>query len=270
MSILILGHRRAAAPLVHPELLPPVVAQYSGGVPGAIYDPGKLSSLFQDQAGAVPVTAAGQLVARILDLSPNGSHITVTDLAKRPTLRTDTNGEFYLDCGGSTPSCFVSDNDLDFSTHQGLTICTAYGATVPAGSGVLAELTQGSYTYNGAFTIWAPDYGNDVGWYVRGTARQAFDVAVTDYPATKLFTGQANLLTDHAVMRINGSSVLDTTTSFGGGLGFANDKLYVAQRANSSDWFTGRLYRTVLIGIEAVGPGLAAIEAYVNETSHVI
>ena len=48
----------------------------TGNVLGAWYDPSDLSTLFQDAAGNVPVTASGQQVGRMLDKSGNGLHLT--------------------------------------------------------------------------------------------------------------------------------------------------------------------------------------------------
>lgn len=59
-------------------------------VPGlsAWYDPSDLSTLFQDTAMTVPVTAAGQSVAAIKDKSGNSHHATQGAAAKRPTYQT--------------------------------------------------------------------------------------------------------------------------------------------------------------------------------------
>lgn len=48
-------------------------------------NPGR-GHLFQDSAGTIPVTAAGQPVGCVLDLSGRGNHLTHSISAKRPTL----------------------------------------------------------------------------------------------------------------------------------------------------------------------------------------
>lgn len=50
---------------------------FKGGARGAYYDPSVLGSLFQDAAGTIPVTAEGQPVRRMNDLSGNGNHLTL-------------------------------------------------------------------------------------------------------------------------------------------------------------------------------------------------
>ena len=73
---------------------------FSGGEPGAWYDPSDLTTMSQDAAGATPVTAAGQAVGRILDLSGRGNHATQSTAGARPILRQDANSRWYLEFDG--------------------------------------------------------------------------------------------------------------------------------------------------------------------------
>lgn len=45
---------------------------FANGEQGFFYDPNDLSTMYQDAAGTVPVTAAGQLVGLMLDKSKGG------------------------------------------------------------------------------------------------------------------------------------------------------------------------------------------------------
>ena len=56
---------------------------------GGWYDPADLSTLWQDTAGTVPVTADGQSVARIDDKSGNGIHLTQGTAGQQPLYKTD-------------------------------------------------------------------------------------------------------------------------------------------------------------------------------------
>jgi hypothetical protein len=49
---------------------------FSGGVKGGYWDPSDINTLWKDTAGTTPVTADGDLVARIDDKSGNGNHLT--------------------------------------------------------------------------------------------------------------------------------------------------------------------------------------------------
>lgn len=72
---------------------------FQGGVGGVWYDPSDLSTLFQDSAGTIPVTAAGQPVGRMLDKSGNGFHALQPTAAYCPTLQIES-GRPYLQFDG--------------------------------------------------------------------------------------------------------------------------------------------------------------------------
>lgn len=67
-----------------PSAIDRIAALFANGEQGAWYEPSDLTTLFQDTAGAVPVTAPGQAVARINDKSGNGHNATQATVAARP------------------------------------------------------------------------------------------------------------------------------------------------------------------------------------------
>lgn len=69
---------------------------FSQAQAGAWYDPSDLSTMFQDTAASVPVTAAGQAVARINDKSGNVRHLTQSTAARCPTYEVAGNGKAHL------------------------------------------------------------------------------------------------------------------------------------------------------------------------------
>ena len=62
---------------------------FLAGVLGVWFDPSDLSTLFQDAAGTIPVTADGDPVGLMLDKSGNGNHATQSVSGSRPVYRTD-------------------------------------------------------------------------------------------------------------------------------------------------------------------------------------
>lgn len=89
MTIMPYINRSAASPY-HPDDL------FAGSAGGAFYDISDHASLFQDEAGTIPVTGAGQPVGRVSDLSGNGCHATQTASAARPIYQVDSSGHAYL------------------------------------------------------------------------------------------------------------------------------------------------------------------------------
>lgn len=87
---------------------------FTAGVKGAWYDPSDLSSLFQDAAGTIPVTADGQTVGRISDKSGNGMHLKRAVGSSAALYRPNVGGmpyveiastsgaQVWFDSGGST------------------------------------------------------------------------------------------------------------------------------------------------------------------------
>lgn len=73
---------------------------FAAGEQGVWYDPSDFSSMFQDDAGATPVTAVGQAVGRILDKSGRGNHASQATPTARPILRQDAGGRYYLEFDG--------------------------------------------------------------------------------------------------------------------------------------------------------------------------
>ena len=105
-------------PAIRPAIGPAIRSAFDGGFApsllsqamritrtygGALYAPSVLSSLYQDAAGTLPVTAPGQPVGLMRDLSGNGHHVSQTTTTARP---------LYQIIGGFP--CVVGDGVDDF------------------------------------------------------------------------------------------------------------------------------------------------------------
>ena len=62
---------------------------FLAGEQGFWFDPSDISTLFQDAAGTIPVTADGDPVGLMLDKSGNGNHASQSVSGARPVYRTD-------------------------------------------------------------------------------------------------------------------------------------------------------------------------------------
>ena len=116
---------------------------------GAWYDPSVTASLYQDDAGVTPVTAAGQTVGLMEDQSPNGIDATQGTVAARPTYQT-------------TPDRLTLDKVDDRLI-----------ATIPAGgyTGTMVIGTpEGTAAYEVNIAAGSYDIGGDGGDYFPGSA----------------------------------------------------------------------------------------------------
>ena len=62
----------------------PITKLFANGEQGFFYDPSDLSTMFQDAAGTIPVTAAGQPIGLIRDKSGRNNHAYSTTSSRRP------------------------------------------------------------------------------------------------------------------------------------------------------------------------------------------
>lgn len=123
---------------------------FSSGKQGAWYDPSDLSTLFQDVAGTIPVTADGDPVGLMLDKSGNGEDMKQSTLSSRPVYRTD-GVRSWLEFNGSSHHMFASDSAW-INTASELFISVAINIVNPGGSeygAVLSKSTGSETNYKG-------------------------------------------------------------------------------------------------------------------------
>lgn len=86
----------------------------------AWYDPSDLTTLFQDAAMTIPVTADGQPVGAMRDKSGNGYHLTQSTASARPTYRTDGAAHWLVSDGvsGRLEALLSLTNDPSLCFHS--------------------------------------------------------------------------------------------------------------------------------------------------------
>lgn len=96
---------------------------------GFAYDPNDLTTMFQDAAGTIPVTGAGQPVGLIRDKSGRNNHASQTTSASRPILqRNATTGAYYLAFDGADDFLSAPKTNMKF-LHNGSGASTFVGYT---------------------------------------------------------------------------------------------------------------------------------------------
>lgn len=120
---------------------------FTSGERGMVWDPSDLSTLFQDVAGTVPVTAAGQPVGRMLDKSPNANHwVAAADNTTRPTYQVDSDGKGYLQFDGSN-DVLLAATPFHTATNVAMTSSVGlFGAAQPATKSLIAANSTTSAT----------------------------------------------------------------------------------------------------------------------------
>lgn len=236
------------------------------GEQGAWYDPSDLSTMFQDTAGTIPVTAAGQTVARINDKSGRGNHATQATAAARPQYQTD--GTYHwLEFDGVDDA--LSTAAINLSVTQQTNLC--FGATIGnTNLGFVFEFSAVANSNAGTFNAYYNDGGlgglaarvNANGSSLTGTA----EVAVT-VPNKSVYDAAYDLGTtagSQAVsVRRNGAAY-----STGGTnpvtANFGNYPMYLGARGGSSFAFAGNLYGAVLRGAASSAQEITDTETWMN------
>jgi hypothetical protein len=237
---------------------------FSSGEQGVLFDPSDTSTLFQDSAGTTPVTAAGQPVGRMLDLSGNGHHATQTTAGKRPTYQTDGTLHWLAFDGVDDA---MATSSIDFSATDKMSAFAGVRKLSDATIGIMAELSPNLGSSPGSFAFPTP-LGAGLQEYAFGSRGSVFTAWIrtgaTAYPSptSNVVTGIGDISGDSAVLRIDGAQVVQSTGDQGTG-NYGNYPIYIGARAGTSLYFTGNLYGLTVRGALTDGTTLSKAESLV-------
>ena len=231
---------------------------------GFWYDPSDFSTMFQDSAGTIPVTAAGQQVGKILDKSPFANHLTQSTEANRPTLAIDALGYYYLSYDGVND---LESATIDFSASDKLTVVASFKTALASDYSVMSL---------GAVTTEAGTF--DFGTYLGGAilyrsgatpfgarATSSLGASVVTVSATCDLAG-ATQATENPALRVDGSqySLTDYGSGDTGGGNFGN---YTFKLGGGLYQLDGRIYGALGFDIVLTTEQLEIVEAYLNSKS---
>ena len=238
---------------------------FAQGEQGVWYDPSDLSTLFQDAAGTVPVTAVEQPVGRILDKSGRGFHATQATATSRPVLRQDGNGKHYLYFDG------VDDFLVTPTITPGIDKVQVFAGVrrLQSVDEIIAETGVNSASL-GAFYFVAERNYNRYGFAGRGNRIGATNdqVFLNFFPppdtAVLTATQDINGNTPARMRRNAGAWSNSINTTFGGG-NFLAYPLYIGRRAGTTLPFNGHLYSLILrFGSNLPIAAIEQAEAWIN------
>lgn len=249
-------------------------ALFANGEQGVIYDPNDLTTLWQDAAGTIPVTAAGQPVGLMLDKSGRGNHAFQPTAASRPMLRQNaTTGAYYLETDGSDD--WMQTNAIDFTGTDKVSVFTGVRKLSDVAGGLVCELGVSAMTTDGAFALLAPrgTSGSDFSVISRGSVGVQISSGAIPAPVSAVFSASFNIAAAAAkriVQRHNGA-VIATSESLQGTGNYGNYPLYLFRRGGTSLPFSGHFYGLVIVGRLTTDAETRNVERlYANKTGVVL
>ena len=247
----------------------PSSSLFASGEKGAWFDAGDLTTLFQDVAGTIPVTAAGQFVGKWLDKSGNGAHaVAAADNKTRPTYQIDSEGNPNVTFIKS-PATQLFTPSINFTGTAQMTTCV--GLNVLDSSSAVVALVLGTdiNSVNGSFLFGAPSSTADHSLYLRGTStiRAAIDNVVDgDDIMTGLFDisklrKELELIPRLNYTQITGSGITWTGTDAGTG-NFGNLPLYIGSNSGLTNPFGGKIYQIIVRGAVSTTTQVYQMESF--------
>ena len=231
---------------------------FSNGEQGFFYDPNDLSTMYQDAAGTVPVTDAGQPVGLIRDKSGRNNHAYQTKSAARPILRQNAEtGANYLEFDGSDD--FLRTSNIDFTATDKVSLFTGVRRLIDAGVSTIAEFgansvlnTKSLYLValsNGALQFSSRGSGNGA-----TTSSQRFPA-----PASVIISSAGDISGKVSKIRANSGGYAVNVGDQGTG-NYGNYPLYIGRRGGTSLPFNGHIYSLIGVARLTTDSETAALE----------
>ncbi len=169
----------------------------NGLIDGCWLDPSDMTTMFQDAAGTIPVTAVEQPVGKILDKSGKGNHATQSVTASRPTLSARKNLLLATETlATQSVTSIAAQYTLSFTGTGSVTLSgTATGTLTGAGVNDRVSLTVTptagtlTLTVSGSVTKAQLELGTSSGPYQRVNTATDYDTDPRYFPKYLRFDG---------------------------------------------------------------------------------
>lgn len=240
-----------------PTLAQQIAAIMAGKV-GVWFDASDLSTMYQDAAGTIPVTGVGQPVGLWKDKSGNNYHAFQKTAAKRPTLRQDENGKYYLKADGVDDAMVT--NVIPWS---GNSIVVSSAISQIALVSAIAETSANSNTGGNCFYLG----GKDSGGFIH-SKMCSFTAASTE--------SRTGLSTPYVLTNASNKGTLtirnaltnqSTNYSYTGSL--VPNNLFIMARNQSSLYLNGAMYGLIVLNDTYSNANRILIEKYLAQQSGV-
>jgi hypothetical protein len=253
----------AVGGLIQPSLY------FANAEKGAWFDANDITTLFQDAAGTIPVTALGQPVGKWLDKSGNGNHATQSIAGQRPTYQQDTEGNYNVTFDGVNDQLVTP--LINFTATDKMTVGIGLHVIGSASAAVALELGSDVNSVNGSFLIGAPSSVTDHSLYLRGTTtiRAAVnnvvdgdDIIVGLFDISQV-TKELELIPRLNRTQISGSNITWTGTDAGTG-NFGNLPLYIGARSGLGNPYNGKIYQIIVRGAASTSDQVRNLENWID------
>ena len=219
---------------------------FSKGEQGFFYDPNDLSTMYQNAAGTIPVTTAGQPVGLMLDKSGRNNHAFQTVSASRPVLqRNATTGAYYLAFDGVDD--FLQADSIDFTATDKVSLFTGMRRLSDAGVSTIAEFSANSASNTNSFYLVGLSNGATQ-FNSRGSGNSA-TVSSQRFPAPAhvITSSVGDISGKVSKIRVNSGGYAVNVGNQGTG-NYGKYPLYIGRRGGTGLQFNGHIYGLIGIG----------------------
>jgi hypothetical protein len=244
-------------------------ALFTSGEKGVWFDANDRSTLFQDAAGTIPVTAVGQKVGKWLDKSGNNNHATQSNTALQPTYQIDNEGNPNVTFSGSYTQLVTP--PINFTTTAQMMAAIGLHVVGSASAAVAIELGSDVNSVNGSFLFGAPSSTADHSLYLRGTStlRAAVnnvvdgdDIIVGLFDISQV-TKETQLIPRLNFTQLTGSQITWTGTTAGTG-NFGNLPLFIGARSGGTLPYQGKIYEIIVRGALSTPTQVFQTETFID------
>lgn len=245
---------------------------FAAGEKGVWYDISDITTLFQDSAGTIPVTAAGQTVGKILDKSGNNVHATQATAAYRPTYAIDQYGFAYLQFDGTNDN--LVSGTLNLSTTDKVTWSMGLYVDSAAAGAVVMEFSANTNSNAGTFYLSAPSSVLDHGFGLRGNSATPVFAVVSNININNQHSDIATGILDigqstkelELIPRLNQTTITNINWSGAANAGtgnFGSYPLYLGARGGTTAYFNGHVYQVIVRGVTSTTDQIYKTERYI-------
>ena len=249
-----------------------VTELFAAGEKGLWYDISDITTLFQDSAGTIPVTAFGQPVGKVLDKSGNNIHATQSTSANRPIYSVHSNGFPYLQFDGVNDSLVTS--TLNLTTTDKVTWSAGLYVDSAAAGAVAMEFSANTNTNAGTFYISAPSSVLDHGFGLRGNSASPVFAVVSNVYINEQNSDVATGILDigkatkelELIPRLNQTTITNINWSGAANAGtgnFGSYPLYLGARGGTTAFFNGHIYQVIIRGVTSTADEIYKTERYI-------